>query len=214
MKFAVLVVLAACGSTSTYRTTRIAPKGQTEWLFGLQASGAAFQGEGDVRGAAPLPELSIAARRGVHERVEIQANGTLLPIKQAWTGSLELAGKLHVGKRGRWSLATGAGAGYRLAESGGAMIEGVLLSAPVIGGVELGRHQLVFSVIGGYQRWWSSGARPVGVPFVGDSLGFLWRVGKRWSIFPEAGVAWTPTRNFMTDDSRLFHFGVALVRSH
>jgi hypothetical protein len=206
------VLLAACGSYSTYRTTRIARPGHTDWLFGAQASGAALAGE--QRGAAPLPEIAIAARRAVHERVEVQANGTLFPIKQAWTGSVELATKVRVGSRGRWSLAVGAGAGYRLAESGGAIVEGALVSAPIIGGVELGRHQLVFSIVGGYQRWWSSGARPVGVPFIGDSVGFLWRINSRWALLPEAGIAWTPTPNFMTDDSRLFHFGVAVMRTH
>lgn len=203
-----LVVLAGCGSYTTYRSTRIAKPGHTEWLFGAQAAGAALD---DRPGVAPLPELAIAARRAVHERVEVQANGTLFPIRAAPTGSLELAAKYRVGQRGRWSLAVGAGAGYRLAESGGAVIEGVFASAPVIAGVELGRHQLVVSVVGGYQRWWSSGARPVGVPFIGDSLGFVWQVGERWALLPEIGVAWTPARNFMTDDSRLFHVGVAAM---
>ena len=212
MKALALFVLAACGSTSTYRTTRIAPAGETQWLFGAQASGAVFSSE--TPGAAPVHELAIAARRAVHERVEVQANATLLPIRQAWTGSFELAGKLRIGARGRWSLAVGGAAGYRLAESGGAVIEAAMVSTPLIAGIELGKHQLVVSVIGGYQRWWSSGARPVGVPFVGDSVGFLWRVGKRWALLPEAGIAWTPARNFMTDDSRLFHVGFAVLRTH
>ena len=212
MKALVLLGLVACGSTSTYRTTRIAPAGETQWLFGAQASGAAFSSE--TPGAAPVPELAIAARRSVHERVELQANSTVLPIRQAWTVSLELAGKVRIGSRGRWSLAAGGGAGYRVAESGGAVIEGVTVSAPLIAGIELGKHQLVVSVIGGYQHWWSSGARPVGVPFIGDSVGFLWRVSKRWALLPEAGIAWTPTRNFMTEDSRLFHVGFAVLRTH
>jgi hypothetical protein len=210
MRARTLLVLAAaaCGSTSTYRTTRIAAPGHTELLVGTQASGAGFSGE---RGALPVPELAIAGRRAVTERIELQLNGTVLPIRQAWTGSAELAGKLRIGARGRWSLAVGAAAGYRLAESGGAYIEGVMVSAPVIAGIELGRHQLVVSVIGGTQRWWSSGARPVDVPFIGDSLGLLWRVGESWALLPEIGVAWTPARNFMTDDSRLFHAGIAVV---
>jgi len=203
------LVVAACGSYSTYRTTRIAPPGKTEWLFGAQVAGIAYDGE---RGGAPLPELAVSARRAVDERVEVQANATLLPIKQMPTGSLELAGKVRIGARGRYSLAVGAGAGYRLAESGGAVIEGVFASAPVIAGIDLGRHQLVLSLAGGYQRWYSSGAQPVDVPFIGDSIGFVWRFGKHWALHPEAGLAWTPTRNFMTEDSRLFHLGIAVVR--
>jgi hypothetical protein len=205
-----LAVLAGCGSYTTYRTTRIAKPGHTEWLFGAQASGAIAQDD-SMKQAAPLPEFAVAARRAVHPRIELQANATLFPIKQAPTGSLELAGKLRIGAHGRWSLAVGAGAGYRLAESGGAKIEAVVTSVPVIGGVELGRHQLVISVVGGYQRWYASGAHPVGIPFVGDSIGFVWQLGKRWALLPEAGVAWSPTPNASTADSRLFHVGIAAL---
>jgi len=28
---------------------------------------------------------------------------------------------------------------------------------------------------------------------------------------PEAGLAWTSTRNFMTDETRLFHMGLAVL---
>jgi hypothetical protein len=202
-----LVLVAGCGSYSTYRTTRIAKPGKTDFLFGAQASGAvATDGV-----AAPLPEFAIAARRAVHERIELQVNTTSLPIRQFRTGSLELAGKARVFERGRWSIAVGAAAGYRIAESGGAIVEGVHVALPVIGAVDLGRHQLVLSIVGGYQRWYSSGARPVEVPFLGDSLGFLWQINDRWALMPEAGIAWTTTRNFMTDETRLFHMGLAVL---
>jgi hypothetical protein len=203
----VLSTGAACGSYSTYRTTRLASTSKTEVLVGAQVAGASAP-EG---GAAPLPELALAARRGVGDRYEVQANGTLLALKQARTGSLELCGKVRPASAGRWSLAAGAAAGYRIGESGGAIIEGAYVSAPLIGGVELGRHQLVVSVTGGYQRWYSSGARPVDVPFIGESLGFLWQVGRRWALLPEVGAAYTPVKNIMTDDSRLFHAGVAVL---
>ena len=200
---------AACGSYSTYRTTRLASTTKTELLAAAQIAGArAPDGAG-----APLPELALAARRGVGDRYEVQANGTLLALKQARTGSLELGGKMRVLAEGRWSLAVGAAAGYRIAESGGAIIEGAFVSAPIIGGIELGRHQLVVSVTGGYQRWYSSGARPVDVPFVGESLGFVWQLSKRWALLPEVGTAYTPVKNTMTDDSRLFHAGVAVLWS-
>ena len=205
----VLVALAGCGSYSTYKTTRIAKPGKTDWLFGAQAAGAIMM-EGKV---APLPELAVGARRAVHERVEVQANGTTIAIKQFRTGSFELAGKARVLEHGRWSLAVGAAAGYRIAESGGAIVEGVHAAVPLIGGVDLGRHQLVYSVIGGYQKWYSSGASPVEVPFIGQSLGFLWQINSRWALLPEAGNAYTPTRNFMAEHTRLFHLGIAVMYS-
>jgi len=199
--------IAACGSYSTYRTTRLASTSKTELLFGAQVAGA----RAPDGGGAPLPELALAARRGVGDRYEVQANGTLLALAQGRTGSLELGGKMRVLALGRWSLAVGAAAGYRIGESGGAIVEGAFVSAPVIGGIELGRHQLVLSVNGGYQRWYSSGARPVDVPFVGESIGFLWQIKHRWALLPEVGSAYTPVKNLMTDDSRLFHVGVAVI---
>jgi hypothetical protein len=220
---AIIALAAGCGSYTTYKTTRIAPKGHTEWLFGAQVSGAGSLGP-EVSGAesvdtssrsgqkvAPLPELAIAARRGLDERFELQLNGTLLPLKQGQTGSLELAGKMRLYEHDRWSLAAGAGAGYRIADLGGGIVEGIGFSIPVIGGVELGAHQLVVSVTGGAQRWYASGARPVNVPFLGSSLGFLWQLGKSWALLPEVGSAWSPTPNVMTADTKLFHAGIAVL---
>lgn len=204
---AAIAAIAGCGSYSTYRTTRIAPSGHTEWLFGAQAAGAIAPGSG----GAPLPEIALGARRGFADRYEIQANGTLLPLKQLRAGSLELAGKVRLIQTGRWSLAVGAGAGYRIAESGGAIIESGFASIPVIAGVELGRHQLVASLAAGYQRWYSSGAGRVDIPFAGGSLGFVWQLGERWALLPEIGSAFTPTANFMTETSRLFHIGIAAM---
>jgi hypothetical protein len=212
----VAVLLAGCGSYSTFKTTRIARPGHNEWLFGAQVAGIrAIDPPGDARGAiAPMPELALGWRRGLLDRYELQVNGTLFALKQGQTGSLELAGKARLLQRGRWSLAAGAGVGYRLAGSSGAVVEGVFGSVPVIGGVELGRHQLVLSVVGGYQRWYSSGATPVDVPFVGNSLGFVWQVGKNWALLPEVGAAWTPKDNFMSESSRLFHAGLAAMWTH
>lgn len=210
----VVIVVAACGAGTSYRTTRIVPPGHTQWLLGAQVSGAGTVGideGGGKGGVAPLPELAVSARRGLDERIEVQANATTLPTKWGQTGSLELAGKWRVGQRGRWSLALATGTGYRLTHVSGAMMEDVFVSAPVIGAVELGRHQLVLSVDGGYHRLYSSGAQPVDLVYVGESLGFLWQLGKRWALLPEVGGAWTPTSNFMTEDSRLFHVGIAVL---
>jgi hypothetical protein len=204
-----LIALAGCGSFSTYRTTRIAKPGKTDWLVGAQAAGA-MSTDGQI---APMPELAIAARHAVHERVELQANATSLVIRQFRTGSFELAGKARVFAHGRWSLAVGAAAGYRIAETGGAIVEGVHAAVPLIAGIDLGRHQLVYSIVGGYQKWYSSGANPVEVPFVSNSIGFLWVLNDRWALLPEAGSGWTPTRNYMTDDTRLFHLGLAVMYS-
>jgi hypothetical protein len=101
------LVAGACGSYSTYRTTRLASTSRTELLAAVQIAGAAAPDGAGV----PLPELAASARRGVGDRYEVQANGTLLALKQGRTGSLELGGKVRILARGRWSLAAGAAAG-------------------------------------------------------------------------------------------------------
>ena len=79
---------------------------------------------------------------------------------------------------------------------------------PLIGGVDLGRHQLVFSIDGGYQRLvlerCAAGRRAVHRRLDRLSAG---RSASRWALLPEVGARYTPTRNFMTEDSRLFHVG-------
>ena len=209
-----MLLVAACGAGSTYRTTRVTPAGHTDWLFGAQVSGAGTVGVdegGGKGGVAPLPEAAIGARRGLDERFEVQLNGTLLPTKIAQTGSLELAGKFRFAQTGRWSFATGAGAGYRLTQAGGAIIEDIYVSAPLMAGIELGRHQLVLSIDGGYHRLYSSGAQPVNLPYIGEAIGFRWQIGRTWALLPEIGGAWTPASNLMTEDSRLFHVGIAAL---
>ena len=70
----------------------------------------------------------------------------------------------------------------------------------------------MLSVTGGYERWYASGASaPVSVPFVGESIGFLWQIDRRFALLPEIGWAYTSMRNPMTDDSRLFHVGFAVL---
>ena len=212
---AALLLLAACGAGSTYRSTGITPVGQTQWLFGAQASGVTTQGIDEagqtMDRAAPLPEIALGARRGTGDRFEVQLNGTVLPTKVAQTGSLELAGKMRFWQSGRWSLAAGAAVGYRIAHAGGAYVEAGYATVPLIGGIDLGAHQLVLSIDGGYQRVYSSGAMPVDIPSIGQTIGFRWQIAREWSLLPELGTAWTPVSNAFTEQSRLFHVGIAAL---
>jgi hypothetical protein len=211
MRALVLVLvatLAGCGAYTSYKHTRLAPAGKTDWIVATQLSGAGT-GTSDN---APLPELAAGARRRVHARVDAGVTATFLPLGPAFsTFSAEASGKALLGRHGRWSAAIAAGAGYRITYSSGATIEGVHVAAPLILAVDLGRHQLVYSPTAGYQRVYSTGARPVDVPFAGWSLGFRWQLNRRWALLPEGTVGYTPARNFMTEDSRLFHAGVALL---
>jgi hypothetical protein len=205
-----LALLTGCGAYTSYKHTRLVPAGKTDWLFATQLSGVGT-GTSDN---APLPELAAGARRRVHERADVGLTATFLPLGPAFsTFSLEASGKAAIGRHGRWSAAIGAGTGYRITYSSGATIEGVHVAVPVMLAVDLARHQLIYSPTAGYERYYSTGARPVDVPFAGWSLGFRWQLSRRYALLPEGTVGYTPARNFMTDDSRLFHLGVALLVS-
>ncbi|MBZ0236803.1 MAG: hypothetical protein K8M05_31025, partial [Deltaproteobacteria bacterium] len=122
-----VVLLTGCGAYTSYKHTRLAPAGKTDWLFATQLSGAGT-GTSDN---APLPELAAGARRRVHERVDAGVTATFLPLGPAFTTfSAEASGKALLGRRGRWSAAIGAGAGYRITHASGATIEGVHVAAP------------------------------------------------------------------------------------
>ncbi|MCE9577091.1 MAG: hypothetical protein K8W52_28345 [Deltaproteobacteria bacterium] len=208
---AALIVVAAlaagCGAYTSYKQTRLTPRGHTDYLFAAELQGASTGMDG-----APMPEIAVGARRRVHDRIDVGATGTILPLGEAITSaSAEVSGKLALGRHGRWSAALGTGVGYRVTTSSGAVFEGVHAAVPVILGVDLGRHQLVLSPTVGYERLWSSGARPVSLPFAGYSLGFRWQLARRWALLPEATVGYTPARNYRTDSSQLFQVGLAVL---
>jgi hypothetical protein len=207
---ALVVAASGCASYTTFKTAETLAPGRSQLLVAAQ-----LQGAGTTDGvAAPMPELAVGLRRGMAERLELDATATLLPLGRALTvGSAEVAAKRLMWTSGdeRWSLALGAGVGYRVTTSSDAVFEAVHASLPVSVGLALGRHQLVVSPTVGAQRWYSSGARPVDLPFAGASLGFRWQLGKRVALLPELTWAETSAKNFMTDTSRLFHLGVAVL---
>lgn len=200
-----------CASFTTYKSARPLRKGATQALVApqLDAAGPAETGK------APFPELAVSVRHGLTERLELGATLIAVPLGEVMSAvGLEGLSKLHVhrSQSGRFDVAVGAGAGYRVFATSGATFEMVHASVPLIVGVNLGRsHQLVLSPTLAWQRWYSSGARPVDIPSLGASLGWRWQVSQRFAIFPELSFAKSGTALAQFDNTALLHAGVALV---
>jgi hypothetical protein len=205
-----LALTSGCASYTTFKTARTLPPGRSRVVVATQ-----LQGAGTTDGqSAPMPELVLGVRRGLSHRLEVDATGTLLPLGDYLTAaSAEVSGKRQLWESadGRWSIAAGAGLGYRITTSSGAVFEAVHFALPLMLGWNIGPHQLVLSPTVGAQRWYGTGAVPVNLPFAGASLGFSWQVSRRVALMPEATWAESSARNYMTSNSRLFHVGLAVV---
>lgn len=202
------LLAAGCGSYTSFKTTRLPRRGATEWFAAAELQGA----QTNAAQSAPMPELVLGGRRRVHEWADVGLATTILPLGAAMTSwSIEASSRVRVFHQGRWSAALGPGAGYRITRSSGAVIEGAHVALPLILGVDLGCHQVAVSPTVGTQRLWSTGARPVDLPFAGFSVGVRLQVAARWAVLPEATVGYSPERNFMTDTTRLFNLGVAVT---
>jgi hypothetical protein len=157
----------------------------------------------------------MSARHGLTDTLDVQGNFSLLPLGGFLTSaSAELVVQKHLwtSESERFELAISGGAGYRYSSTGMAPFEGVHLAAPIIFGINFGRNQLVLSNSVGWQRWYSTGATPVDIPFAGMSVGFDWRFSERWSVINEVTVASSPTELAEMGRSQLLHFGIAITR--
>jgi hypothetical protein len=202
---------AGCASFTTYKSARPLPKGATQALLAPQLDAAGPK----ETGKAPFPELAVSVRHGLTERLEVGATLIAVPLGDAMSAvGLEGLSKLHLHRTrsGRIDIAVGAGAGYRVFATSGATFEMIHASVPLIMGVNIGRdHQLVFSPTLAWQRWYSTGARPVDIPSLGASLGWRWQLSRRFAIFPELSFARSGTALSKFDNTTLLHAGVALV---
>jgi hypothetical protein len=206
-----IAALSACSSFTTYKTARPLSKGATQTLVAPQLDSA---GPKDT-GKAPFPELALSVRHGVTERIEVGGTLTMLPLGEAMqTIGFEGLGKAHLHRTrgGRVDLAVGAGAGYRVYSSSAAVFEMVHASVPLILGINLRKSdQLVIAPAVAWQRWYSTGARPVDVPSLGMSLGYRWQISQRFALMPEMTLASSPAALAGFGDTAMAHVGIALV---
>ncbi len=173
--FALVLGRRRLRSYSTYRATRLVSTMQDQILVGAQVAGASAR-----RAPRRCPSWRwprVAAR----PLAEVQASGTLLALNDPQAASSSAARCGSPPRAGGRSPPGSRPAPDR--RVGGAIIEGAYVSAPLIGGVELGRHQLVVSVTGGYQRWKRRAPCRRAVP---RRVARLPAVGRRWAPCPRS----------------------------
>ena len=205
-----LSLATGCSSFTTYKHATPLGAGKSKVSVAPQMSTVA----GEHGATLPYPELAFAMRRGITDRLDVGGSVAMLPLGDAFS-SIAFEGsvqhQVYRSPSGRYELALGAGAGYRATATTGAVFETVHASVPLILGVNLGRHQLVLSPYGSWQRWYSEGTSPVDVPALGTSVGFYWQITRRVALHPELAMAWTPVVINNRGDTRLGHLGIAVV---
>lgn len=174
------------------RATTLAP-GQTRASGWLEASALTAQLGGPI--TLPWGFVGAGIHHGVHPRVEVggRFTGGWLP----WVDGASLTGDVKVQLRRRpagLDLAAVQSVGWRLARYGGAPWHALDVLTALLLGYNLGPHQLVASIRGGYQLFGGRGQEPVHVAHFDRSLGLAARLSPRWEIVPEVLVSWTPTR--------------------
>ena len=202
--------LIGCSSFTTYKTATPLRKGKTMTVVAPQVNAAGPK----ETGKAPFPEVAVSVRHGLTDKLEVGGTLSGLPLGQAMSAlGFEAQGKRHMWRSssGRVDVALAGGVGYQVFATSGATFEMIHANLPVIVGINLGRHQLVLAPNLSWQRWYSTGARPVDVGAYGSSLGFRWQVSRRFAILPEFSWARSPTALTKYDNTILLHAGIGLV---
>jgi hypothetical protein len=211
-----LVSLAAldgggCTAMSTIKTATTVPPGQTQVVGAIEANGGAPL---ELPVKPLLPELAIGLRRGLTDRVEVGGKLTTLPLGRAVT-TAGLEGHVKVQLRrvpwSRFKLAVGPAAGFRWIASSGAAMQVTYATVPLLVGIDVGRHQIVVAPEAGLQLWTSAGSNEVWAPMLGLSLGFVWRIGQRFALVPEAAAYRTDVKIDYSRGSQMFHLGIGFL---
>jgi hypothetical protein len=208
---ALLGLSAACTAMSTVKTATTVPAGETRVFAAVEANGGAPM---ELPVKPLLPELVVGVRHGVSGRVELGGKLTTLPLgRRVTTGALEGQVKVQLRRRpdSPLEIALGPAAGFRWIGSSGASMQVSYLTLPLLLGWNLGRHQLVLAPEAGLQLWTSAGSSEVWAPVAGLSLGFVWRIGQRFALVPEATAYRSTVALDYSRGTLMLHLGVGML---
>jgi hypothetical protein len=196
---------------STIKTATTVPAGQNQFIGAIEANGGAPI---ELPVKPLLPEFAFGLRRGLTDRLEVGGKLTTLPLGHRIT-TAGLEGEVKVQLRrvpgSRIKLALGPAAGFRWISSSGAAMQVSYLTLPFLTGIDVGRHQIVIAPEAGVQLWTSAGSNEVWAPMVGLSLGFVWRIGQRFALVPEAAAYRTNVAIDYSRGSQMFHLGIGFL---
>jgi hypothetical protein len=203
--------LGGCTAMSTVKTAATVPRGQTQVVTAVEGNGGAPV---ELPVKPLLPELVVGVRRGLTERVELGGKLTTLPLgRRLTTAGLEAEVKVQLRRRpdSHLEIALGLAGGFRWISSSGAAMQVSYLSLPLLLGWNVGRHQIVLTPEAGLQLWTSAGSSEVWAPLTGLTLGFVWRLGERFTLVPEAGAYRTKMAIEHSRGTVMVHLGVGML---
>jgi hypothetical protein len=196
---------------STVKTATTVPKGQNQLVAAIEANGGAPI---ELPVKPLLPELVIGVRRGLTDKLDVGGKLTGMPLgRVVTTAALEGQVKVQLRRRpdSRLEIAIGPAVGFRWISSSGAAMQVTYATVPAMFGVNVGRHQIVLAPELGYQLWTSEGASAVRAPMAGLSLGFVWRIGQRFTLVPEAAAYRSTVAIDYSRGSQMFHLGIGIL---
>jgi hypothetical protein len=206
-----LASLSGCTAMSTVKTATTVPRGETRMIAAIEGNGGAPM---ELPVKPLLPEAVIGVRHGASDRVDVGVKLTTLPLgRRVTTAGLEAQIKLSLRRRddSRLQLALGPAAGFRWVSSSGAAMQVSYATLPVIFGINVGRYQIVVAPEAGMQLWTSQGASKVWAPVAGLTLGFVWRIGERFTLIPEATAYRSPVAINYSRGTMMIHLGVGML---
>ncbi len=197
-----LLATGCVSGTGLGRATTL-PRGTTQASTWVEASALTARLAGPI--TVPWGLVGLGVRRGVHERVELglRVSGAWLPWLDTIGGLVDAKVQLRRRPAGL-DVALAQSAGWRMVRYGGAPWHAFDAVTTLLVGYNLGRHQLVGGVRGGYQVFGARGQELVHLGHLSLSLGAAFALSSRWELTPEVAVGWTPTRfnGESDDDSR------------
>jgi hypothetical protein len=203
---------AGCTAMSTVKTATTVPRGETVVIAAVEGNGGAPM---ELPVKPLLPEAVIGVRHGVGDRVDVGAKLTTLPLgRRVTTAGVEGQVKVQLRRRddSRLQLALGPAAGFRWISTSGAAMQVSYATLPLILGIDVGRrrHQIVVAPEVGLQLWTSAGASKVWAPVAGLTLGFVWRIGHRFTLIPEATAYRSTVAIDHSRGTMMIHLGVGM----
>lgn len=173
------------------RATTLA-RGTTEATVGLEAAVVGVKLSPTEPAPIPWAQLYAGVHRGLSDDVEVGARAWGVAIRGLSAFGLAGDAKLSLRKSEDVDLAVALSAAYHGVELGGFLWNSGTLTLPLLAGVHLGRHQLVFGPRLAGTVWGSEAMQTTWLFHAGAATAMSFAISNEVSIAPEAVFFYTP----------------------
>jgi len=193
---AALLLATGCATQSGFGRARALPENTGELGAIVQGSLASVK----LSPAEPVPlpwvQVGLGYHEGLGRGLEVGGRLWVSSLLSAKTFGLAADAKLQLdsvsGPEDRFDLAVGASLAYQRDSLGGFPWHSATLTVPLLCGLNLGKHQLVFGPRAGAAFTGSQGQNPLLIGYGGLSLAFAAQVSERLSFTPELVLLYSP----------------------